>query len=410
MTVSDELQNRLSSYSGRGGFTPDEARCLFEESRQVCPVGHSDQLGRFHLLFDYTDARNAHLDAETFSSADGMMRPVIERMKIPPTEYDNPEHGAWRKGVFNPAVNARTPTRIEADVRNDAIELIEAFTPRGECELVAEYANKIPMRAICHTLGFDISMGPKLRELTDNLMANLGNPEGADAALQELAEFGAVEVDRRRTEPRDDVLTQLIDARLDDRPLTREEIGQVIATPVAGGNETTASGTAAMFYEVLASPEIKRQLVEDPSLIIPAVEDALRLHPPFLGFYRRVTRPVTIGGIEMAEGEQVMMCWAAANRDPNVFADPHKFRIDRRNGRRHLSFGAGIHACSGAPLARLEMRIAAEELLSRLPDIELTDPNAVKEEFGGAENVFIPSLPVKFTPKTPQPTDAAPDS
>lgn len=391
----DQITEKLASYSGHAGFTPDEALELFEAARLRCPVAHSDQLGGFHILFDYDDVRNVHRDVETFSSADGMFRPVIERLKIPPTEYDNPEHDIWRRGVFDVALNGRTPKRIEADVRSDAIELIERLASTETCDLVHEFTDEVPLRAICRILGFDIAAGPRLRALTINLMANLGDPEGAAEAIRELADFGAEEVERRRADPRDDFLTYLLHAKLGDRPLTHEEISQVMASMVSGGHETTAAAMTAMFYEILSRPSIKQQLIGDPSLIPAAVEESLRLHPAFMGFYRRATKPVSIGGAFIPEGGQVMMCWAAANRDPKHFEAPYEFRLGRKRNR-HLTFGFGLHTCIGAPVARMEMRIAAEELLSRLPDIELVDPASVRSQFGGAENVFIPELQVKF--------------
>lgn len=388
----DEIGVKLSSYSGHGGFTPDEALALFEEARERCAVGHSDQLGGFHLLVDYGDARSVHGDAATFSFSDGMMRPVIDRMKIPPTEYDDPEHDVWHKGVFDLALNARTPHRIEDDVRRDALELIDRFAANGQCDLVADFTDELPLRAICRVLGFDIADGPTLRALTVNLLANLGDPNGAAAAMRELADFGAAEVDRRRTDPRDDLLTEFLSARLGDRLLRGETIGQVMASLVSGGPETTVAAMSALLYEILSQPDVKRRLIEDPSLIPAAVEEVLRLHPPFVGFYRRATKPVTIGGVAIAEGEQVMMCWGAANRDPKQFENPDTFRLDRKRNR-HLSFGFGVHTCIGAPVARMELQIAVEEP-GRLPDIELVDPSSIRAEFGGASSI------------TPRPSDS----
>ncbi|MFI9538080.1 cytochrome P450 [Nocardia fusca] len=389
-------RNLLSDYSGYGGTTPMEAFELFDAARTRCPVSYSQQLGGFHILLEYEDVQTAHRDAETFSSADGMFRPVVERMKLPPTEYDNPEHDVWRKGGFDGAVNARTPKRIEDGVRADANELIDRFAARGSCDLVAEYTDELPLRAMCRVLGFDIEKGPELRRLTVELLANLGNSDGADAAMKTLADYGAREVEARRTDPREDVLTELTHAELGGRTMTREEISKVVASLIAGGHETTVAALANLLYDVLSRPEIKRRLLEDSSLIPAAVEETLRLHPPFMGFYRTVTKQTTVKGVTLNEGDHVMLCWASANRDPKQFEDPLSFRLDRKRNR-HMSFGLGVHFCIGAPTARMVMRVGAEELLRRLPDLELADSGSVHWEFGGTENVAIPKLDVRFT-------------
>jgi cytochrome P450 len=390
------IDESFATYSGHGGYTPDEALELFEQARRSgCPVAHSDQLGGFHLLFDYEDAKGVHADPETWSSSDGMFRPVVPRMKIPPTEYDNPEHNQWRKDVFDDAINARTPKRIEEDFRKDANDLIDRFPDGGQFDLVEVYNDPLPLWGICRVLGFDIQKGPELRRLTMELMINLGDPEGAGVAIKNLGDFGAQEVAERREHPRDDFLTDLTQASLNGEPLTQEEIAQVVASLVSGGHETTVSAQTNLVWEVLSRPQIKEQLLADPSLIPRAVEESLRLHPPFMGFYRRATKDTAIKGTPISKGEHVMMCWAASNRDPKVFEDPYDFRLDRPNAKAHLSLGYGLHFCIGAPTARMELKVALEELLRRAPGIELAEPDAVESQFGGAENVFIPRLDVK---------------
>jgi cytochrome P450 len=394
-TLPPELRDGLAAYSGHGELTPPEALELLERAREQCPVAHSDQLGGFHILFDYEDVKNIHADPQTFSSSDGMFRPVVPRLKIPPTEYDNPEHDEWRRQVFDRALNPQTPHRIEAAVRADCNEAIDQFAGRGTCELVEVYSDPVPLRAICHILGFDVEKGAALRNLTLQLMINLGNPEGAGKAMKDLADFGAEEVQERRRNPRDDFLTDLSAAEMGGRPLTQEEISQVVASLVSGGHETTVSALTNLLFEVLSRPQVKQRLIEQPELIPLAVEESLRLNPPFMGFYRRATKATTIRGVRIQKDEHVMMCWATANRDPERYENPDEFDLNRPR-KRHLSFGLGLHACIGAATARMELRVALEQLLQRLPEIELVDPGSVRASFGGAENVYIPRLPATF--------------
>jgi cytochrome P450 len=153
----------------------------------------------------------------------------------------------------------------------------------------------------------------------------------------------------------------------------------------------------SLLWEVLRAPAVKQRLIDDRSLIPAAIEESMRLHTPFFGLYRTVTKDVTVGGVEIPAGSAVLLMWAAANRDPKVFPNPDEFDLDREIGRNRLmTFGFGIHACMGQPLARMEMQVALQELLSRLPAVELVDAGAVKHEFAGMETCLIKSLPARI--------------
>lgn len=394
---TDPVSERLGRYSGYNPeFTPQDALALFSEARERCPVGHSDQLGGFYLVFDHDAARRIHRDP-TFSTVPGMFRPQVDRPQLPPTEYDPPEHDHWRR-VFNLAVNGKTAALIEPGIREDVNRLLDAFMDRGTCDLVPELAVPVPLYAICRILGVDISSAAELRSLTDDLMANLAFPDKAADAYQALAAFGTKEIAERRANPRDDVLTRLSQEEVDGQRLSDLEITQVMASLLSAGHETSTVLMTSMFYEVLSRPDVHKQLLEDRSLIPAAVEETLRLHPPVMGLYRRATQPSTVSGVDIPEGSDLMLCWAATNRDPKVFDKPDEFRLDRGRNH-HLTFGFGIHACLGAGVARLEMRIALEELLRRLPDIELTT-DAIEYKFSGPEWVSITELPARFTPPT----------
>jgi cytochrome P450 len=228
--------------------------------------------------------------------------------------------------------------------------------------------------------------------------AQLGNPDDHGAAFGRLAAFGLAEVESRRKQPRDDYLTALGQATLDGKLLEPEQIATIMISLLAAGHETSTLLMASMFYEVLSRPVIRDQLIADPSLISPAVEEVLRLHPPVMGLYRRTSEAVTVQGVEIAGGSDVMLCYAAGNRDPKVFDEPNEFRLDRKRNR-HLTFGFGTHSCLGAPVARLEMRLGLAEVLRRLPDIELVDKD-LAYQFTGPEFVALPALRAKFTPET----------
>ncbi|WP_369029597.1 cytochrome P450 [Streptomyces adonidis] len=289
-----------------------------------------------------------------------------------------------------------TPDRIEGLVRADTVGLIESFASKGECDLVAEFCEQVPLLAICHILGFDSEHKDEIRRLSSDVLASLKEPERLRKALGDFSKIATAPVLARRGKEGDDFLTLLANAEMDGRPLEPQEITDTMISLLLAGHETTVSGLGSLFYEVLRDPEVRDRLVADPDLIPAAVEEALRLHPPVFGFYRRITSDVNVAGVDLAENSTAYLCWAAANRDPERFTDPDEFRLDRGMSR-HLTFGFGIHTCPGQAVARMEMTIAATELLKRLPDIRLSTDD-IRHEFRGSETESVSALPSVFTP------------
>lgn len=394
----DKLESALAEYSSYKS-TPAEALELFERARAAgCPVAHSNQLGGYHMVLDYEDAKNVHADWKTYASSPTVVLPVAPRPQFPPLEYDPPAHTPWRELVTQ-AFNADTPARIEEGVRADVNRLIDGFVDRGSCDLVEDFAEEVPLFALCRILGLDEHKRAEARRLTLQVLADAEDPEKGAKAFQEFAEFGIAEVMSRLENPRDDFLTQIAHAELDGRPLTPMEIGQLMNSLILAGHGTSVAGMTSVMHEVLSRPEVRRRILADPALIPSAVEETLRLRTPFFGLYRRVTQDAEIRGVTIPKDSYLFACWAAANRDPKVYENPSEFQLDRKFGRknRHLTFGFGLHTCPGAPVARMEMRVALEELLRRLPDIQLVDDGPAEYVFGGTETAAIISLPATFT-------------
>jgi cytochrome P450 len=251
------------------------------------------------------------------------------------------------------------------------------------------------MNAIFHILGIDAEHFDTVRDLTLNLLASVADPEKFARLFAEFAAFGCTQVEKRRLDPRDDYLTVLAQAQIDGRPLTPAEIGSVTNSLLIAGHGTTVAAMTNLFFEVLSRPGIKQALLNNQALIPAAVEEALRMHTPFFGLYRRAAVDLDMHGQKIRKGDSVLMCWQAANRDPAVFEEPNEFRLDRPLGR-HLTFGLGRHFCVGSLVAKMEMTTVLEELLKGLPDIELVDSQAVEFEFRGSETAAIPVLPARF--------------
>lgn len=399
MTDEAQVRSRVGDYA-INNLTPDEAFALYDDARRSCPVARSEQLGGFHLLTRYEDVKRATSEWQTFSNEPYVTRPIVEeRMRIVPLEFDPPQHDWWRR-LFKQTLDARAASRVEDAVRADVNATIDAFAARGECDLIADFAVPVPLHTLCLFLGIDVEKGPEFRRLVSEMQASQEDPESSVAAVTKVVEWGTAEVVARRENPRDDVLSELGQLEVDGRRLEVMEIGILMVSLLVAGHDTTVSALSTLLRSVLSDDELRRRLVDDPSLIPAAVDENLRLHPPFVGLFRRVTGPVELSGVTLAEGDSVQVCWAAANRDGEVFQDPDSFRLDRgRGANQPLTFGYGIHACPGQLLARTEMRIALAELLRRLPDIQLVDPDAARAAFVGL-NTEIASMPATFSTPT----------
>jgi len=386
-------------------YTTPPARSLelFEEARKKCPVARSDEHQGFYMLLNYDDVKSAMANFRTFSSEPQVLRPMLPRKPVPALEMDPPRHTAWR-AIFNGAITPKTAPTMEPFVRADINRHIDGFIEKGSCDIVHELAEPVPAEAICRLVGVDEALVPKVRKAALAMFAAQGNPEEFG---KKQAEFGAVtvsEVHARQANPRDDYLTRLAGMEVEGRRLDDNDYVVLLAAFLGAGHHSTTSAMASLIYEVFSKPEIRDALKADPGRIPVAVEEVLRLRPPFFGFYRRTTKSTTVAGTEIPAGCDVYMGWAAANRDPKVFDSPTEFRIDRPSSR-HMSFGFGLHTCPGATLARMELRVLLEELLRRIPDLKVATDKPLYQ-FGGGDYSFMAALPVTFTPGKPERPDA----
>ena len=374
--------------------TPAESLALFEAARG-CPVAHSDAHEGFTMLLDYKAVRKAMSDHRRFSSEPQVLRPMLPRKPIPALEMDPPRHGEWR-AVFTAALPHGTAERMAPFIRADIREHLARIAPLGGCEIVAELCEPVPAETICHLIGIDRDKVPAIRRAAILMFEAQGDPE---LFATRQAAFGALtipEVHARRAQPRDDFLTRLADIEVEGRRLDDDDYVVLFAAFLGAGHHSTTSAMASLIWAIFSRPELKARIMADRGLIDAAVEEALRLHPPFFGFFRRTTCPVEVNGVAIGAGEDVYMGWAAANRDPEQFAEPDRFDIDRPN-LKHMSFGFGIHTCPGAALARMELRILLEEVLDSLPDLAIDGPPPVWE-FGGGDYSAIHRLAVRYTP------------
>jgi cytochrome P450 len=331
------------------------------------------------------------------------------RLKIPRQRYplaagipdaDPPQHTANRAVGFR----AFTPARLRSyapQIRSIVDELIDGFIDAGHADFVADYAGKLPMFVICELFNIPRSLGPQIKHWSDDfieLLSRLETPGRLPVLQESTADFYnflADELDKRRSDPTDDVFTELAQARDEDGTeydmATLVNIARVL---LLAGHETTAYMLANSMYRVLSNRQVYDEFERDRSIAPRLIEESLRVDAPTQWVARTVVRSFELHGSEIPAGARVIMLVGSANRDPDNFPSPDEVNPHRDNLRDHLAFGFGIHFCLGAPLSRLEGRITLERFFDRLQDIRIESPEV--EMKGNIQHLFVPSLKIRF--------------
>jgi cytochrome P450 len=361
------------------------------------PVAHSDTHDGFWVVTRYADVLGVAQDWETFSSAHGVS-PGVSTMTVKaiPEHVDPPLHRAYKRVInawFTPAIVGRH----EDATRRIVNQLIDAFVDRGECDFMADFARPFPGLTF-----FELVLGapPDEAAMVNALATTATDPTNHDskAAWQEMFEWISGFVDRRRLGPRrDDVVDAVLYAEIEGRPITEEEVIGIVQLLILGGLDTTAGALGSMMIRFCREPEVWALLRERPERIPDAVEELLRLDSSFIAIARTATGDTEVGGQKIGAGEKVLIYWASANRDDDEFACPHQFEPDRERNR-HLAFGAGPHRCAGSHVARMNLRIALEELSRRLDRVQLQDGADIR--FHSALNRSPLTVPITFTTRS----------
>lgn len=349
------ILEQLAKYSWNTQ-TPEESLNLAAEARSLDGLARSEADGGFYLATRYADVVAVEDDPATFSSAPSVFRPIANVPPFQALEMDPPQHEVWR-AVFRELVNPRTVKKLEPQILADVNRHIDAFIGSGHADLVRDLAEYVPVETICRVGGVqDMDVANEIR-LKAAAALDLAGVDPMAFPVK-IAEFGAYIlplVEERRSNPSDDFLSHIGSVQIEGAPLSDQSIVGVLFGLFAAGHHSTTTAMASLFHNVFSRPEVEQALRADPKLIPIAVEESLRLDPPFYGFFRRTTQSTTLSGTHLAAEETVGLNWASANRDPEVFDQPEQFRLDRLRNK-HIAFGYGIHTCVGAPLARLEMR------------------------------------------------------
>lgn len=371
----------------------DDPFPIYEVLRRDHPC-YRDPEGRFFAISRDRDVREALRDHETYSNAGGIILGQSTE-GTPPSMVvmDPPEHTRLR-GLVSRAFTPRRVAALEDRLRASIDEFIDDFAEQRRVDLVPAFADLVPVRAISDIVGVPTEEREQFREWADRMIGEPGTERGTEALLQCFEYFTAA-LDERRRAPRDDLMTAMVEAEVDGEQLTTEEqVGMVLLLFFAG-IETTVFHMTNIAYELGVRPDVQQQLRDDRSLIPDAMEEVLRFDAPVQGDIRTLRRDVVLHGETMREGDVVLVLLGSANRDPDVHPDPDVFDTTRRPNP-HLTFAAGAHFCLGAPLVRLEQRVAVEALLDRLPSFRVDTDAARRRHLHGPFMRGFESVPVEF--------------
>ena len=344
----------------------------YDEMRGRCPVAHSEYLG--WSLFRHADVLQVVQDHQTFSNA------VSTHLNVP-DGMDPPEHTVYREMVDRYFTDELVDA-FEPECRRVVTELLGRLPRDGSPWDVADLSEQVALRTQSAYLGWPERLHEPLRAWTArNRAATLARDRSAMADVAEDFDgYITGLLDERRAlgdAAPDDLTTRLLADQVEGRPLTGPELVSTLRNWTVGELSTIAASVGIVVHLLATRPETQQALRDDPSLIPAAMDEMLRVHPPLVANRRVATRDVTVGGHDFAPGDRLTVMWASADRDEAVFGDPDELRLDRPPAD-NLLYGAGIHVCPGAPLARLELRVLTEELLRRTRSIEL-DPDQQPE-------------------------------
>ncbi|MBO0763796.1 MAG: cytochrome P450 [Hyphomicrobiaceae bacterium] len=340
---------------------------IWDEMRKTCPIAHTERFNGVYFASRYADVRAVAYDTEHFSSRRVVVRETPPpRIPAPPITSDPPEHRAARM-VLLPPFTADAIKKLEPRARALCNELIDSFVGRGGCDAAVEYAQEIPTRLIAHMMDLPEGDGDLYRKwIHEILEVGITDQRVLMQAVGDMTRYFAAAVEQRKQQPGDDLISYLLHARFNGEPMTSDNVLGCLRLLLIAGIDTTWSGIGSSIWHLARTPQDRRRLVAEPGLVPIAVEELLRAYAP-VTMAREVVKQTSINGCTFEPGQMVLLSFPAACRDPEVFPNAEKVVIDRKENR-HAAFGLGIHRCVGSNLARMELMVAVEELVKRIPE------------------------------------------
>jgi len=376
---------------------------IWDRLRASCPIAHTERRGSTWLPTRYDDVTAMAHDIERFSSlqvavipfrpppAEEEGRARVLPYGLPPISADPPLH-TWTRRLLLPWFSHRRVEGYEPMTRALCARMIDGFVGSGRADGAADYAQQIPVRVIAHILGVSPELADTFTGWVRDVLEFADDHERRVEGMRGIFGYLTEQIGRRRHEPGDDLLSELLRTEVDGAPLEESLVlGQAVLVLIAG-IDTTWSAIGSSLWHLATHPEDCRRLATEPDLMALAVEELLRAYSP-VTMARVVTGDMEYRGCPMKAGDKVLMNFPAANRDPEVFEDPDSVVLDRAHNR-HVAFGSGIHRCAGSNLARMELRVALEEWLRRIPAFRLAPEGEVT--WAGGQVRGPRQLPVVF--------------
>lgn len=369
------------------------------ELRQSCPVAHSTRYGGFWLVTKYDHIAEVAKDHDRFSSAvQGLgavtLLPALATTKAILFEHDPPEHSGWRRLMqrfFTPPAVAG----YEPYIRDVTRQVLDELRPKGAGDLVPDLAVPIPLLVTGALLGMTEDERLELRTLARAFFTSGGlPPEQAGRAQERYAGFLLDQVRSRRGRESHDVLTVVVNGKVDGRAATEDELVKFVFLMVAAGHLTTTDTVASTLLLLAEDLTLRKRVIDDPALIPALVEESVRYESAVAATGRTVREKTTLAGTELSPGERLLLTWGSGNRDAERFAEADEFRIDRPRSPQ-LGWGVGAHRCLGVHLARLELRVIVQEVLRAIPDFRLASGARPQRTYGVLRG--LDSLPVTWT-------------
>jgi len=373
---------------------------VYRALRDEAPAYRNEALG-FWALSRHADVLAGFKDIETFSSRHGVSldQDVFHEHAAATMSFlamDPPRHTRMR-ALVSRGFTPRRVAELEPRIRAIAREHLDACAGRGRCDFIADFAGKLPMDVISELLGVPASDRPTLRSWADTVVHRdegvRGLPEAAAQAALRMLQYFSQMLEASRRSPRDDLTGALVAAEIDGDRLSDREIIGFLFLMIVAGNETTTKLLGNAVYWLSRNPGEREKLRRDPTLIPLWVEETLRYDNSTQALARLVTRDVELHGEKLRAGDKLVLLVGSANRDERAFPDADRFDV-LRNTQRSLAFGQGTHFCLGASLARLEGRVALEEVERRLPAWEVDASGSVRVHSVNVRG--FAALPVRF--------------
>ncbi len=424
--MSVQAQNGQACPLGRASLTDpnniSEPREFYRAMRTQDPVYFDPQL-QMYLVSRYEDLQTVLRDPITYSSEKGYVeqyakgffeefRLILERdgggFFPDAIMSDPPEHTRIRR-LLDKAFTAHRVKALEPTITQLVIDMIDELAARGQADGVKDFAQPMTIRIICAQLGLQQFDADRISRWSSAVVAQIGRMQSREQMIEnareicELQNYLIARIRERQQQPGEDMISDLVHARTDDDEnptLTFKEVVSLVRALLIAGNETTATALGNLMFILATRADLLQQLqagVDDERFMNRFVEELLRFSPPVRGLSRMTIREVQLGGTKLPAGAHMLLLFASGNDDETEFACPRDFDMDRPNLARHVAFGAGVHRCIGAALARMEIKVAAREIVRRLQDIRLSVPVQEVRYLPTVATHSIAQLPLTFS-------------